>query len=366
MSQDNQFDKESIENIIGGSGVWIIITLVIVAVLGFKSFRMGEVSGEQVGVILDKMSGDMEVIEESGVKIYNSIIKEFFTLDKTVQTLDMTEDTRRGDRTGKDDLKVKTIDGSDVYLDLQVRYEIITKMADVVLRTSGPGENYKMKWMRDYVRSIARNCLGELTTEEFYDSSKRNEKSIKAKEIINKKIKKFGLIITDIGIPQTPHFYKEYEDMIKKKKLADQEELEEKSLALAAQQIQKTEIQIAENNKTVELTEARGIMKQSIIQAEAEGQRLEAQAKAYFEKIKVGADADLYKMKKQATGILAQKKAEAEGIQAMKQALEGEGGRNMVKMEYAKKLKYVTISAQPFSKESHIGRFEVNKQLGVK
>lgn len=363
MDQNNEFDADQIADILKGGGLWIILTILIIAILGFKTFRMGEVSGEQVGIVLDKTNGEMEVIPDSGVHVYNSIIKEFFVLDKTVQTIAMTEQVGRGDRGQKDDLKVKTIDGSDVYVDLQVRYQIIPEMADVVLTTSGPGELYKMKWMRDYVRSVSRNCLGELTTEDFYDSSKRDQKTNKAQKAINGLIKKYGLRVTDIGIPQTPHFYQAYEDMIKKKKLADQEKLQEQSLAQAASQKQKTEIQIGDNNKQVELARARGEKVKMVIEATAEAGKIKAEAKAYFQKIKVGADASLYKMEKESAGIFAKKKAEAEGIEELKKALEGEGGRNLVKMEYAKRLKGISISATPITKESHVGRFDINNNL---
>jgi len=276
----------------------------------------------------------------------------------------MTERIGRGDRSSKkDDLKVKTVDGSDVYVDLQVDYEIIAAKADTVVRTSGPGNAFMVKWVRDYVRSISRNSLGELTTEEFYDSSKRNSKVNKAKNEVNDKIREFGLRITDIRIPQRPHFYKAYEDMIKKKKLADQEELQEISQANAARQKQQTQIQIAQNNKQVELARAKGEKEQQIIQAKADGERRKAEATAYLNKIKVGADATLYKMQKAATAILPKRGAEAEGIEELKKALEGEGGRNMVKMEYAKRLRNVRISAIPITKEGHVGRFEINKKL---
>lgn len=367
MNQDNQGDLDPIVQILRGGGIWVILTIFIIAILGFKTFRMGEVTGEQVGVVLDKMTGEMKVIEASGVHIYNSITNEFFILDRTLQTISMTEALGRGNRRNKkDDLKVKTIDGSDVYVDLQVDYEIIASMADTVIRTSGPGDAFMHKWVRDYVRSISRNSLGELTTEEFYDSSLRNSKVNKAKKEVNDKIKNFGIRITDIRIPQRPHFYKAYEDMIKKKKLADQEELQEISQANAARQKQKTQIQIAENNKQVELARAKGEKEQQVIRARADGERRKAEAKAYAQKIKVGADASLYRMSKEATGILAKKKAEAEGIEELKRALEGEGGRNMVKMEYAKRLKNVTISGTPITKESHIGRFELKNNISGK
>ena len=63
-------------------------------------------------------------------------------------------------------------------------------------------------------------------------------------------------------------------------------------------------------------------------------------------------------MQKKAEATLAQKMAQAQGIEALKKALEGEGGRNMVKMEYAKKLKDLTITGQPYTVQSRTERFE--------
>jgi regulator of protease activity HflC (stomatin/prohibitin superfamily) len=234
-------------------------------------------------------------------------------------------------------------------------------MADVIIKTSGTEDAFKKKWARDYVRSEMRNCLGELTTEEFYDSSRREIKKNKAKKNINGILRKYGVEITDIVIPRKPHFYKEYEAMIKKKKLADQAVLEEKSKAQAAKQRQLTMIQVAVNRKNVAVEQFTGQMEQKIIKAEAEGERVKKSADAYYDKVTIGAQANLYEKQQQATGIMARKKAEAEGIERLKKALEGEGGGNMVKLEYAKKLKDIKITGKPFTIQGHIGKFEHNK-----
>jgi hypothetical protein len=43
---------------------------------------------------------------------------------------------------------------------------------------------------------------------------------------------------------------------------------------------------------------------------------------------------------------------------ALRKALEGEGGRNMVKMEYAKKLGEISFSAKPVMLQGQVNRFE--------
>jgi hypothetical protein len=302
-----------------------------------------------VGVLLNKVNGRLEVIAQSGVRIYNGITNEFYVLEKTLQTLDMT---------GQDSLKIKTIDGSDVYVALKVQYRITPEKANEVLSTSGPGGQYKIKWARDYVRSICRDHLGELTTEQFYDSSRRNAQIVKAKQEAKERLQRFGIQIDDIVIPQKPRFYAKYEELIKKKKLADQAVLEEQSKALAAVQIKETAKVDETAKKNVAVEQFRGEMQKKVIVAKAEAERVQRGADAYFKESTVGAEAEFYMLKQHAEATLARKKADAQGIEALKKALEGDGGRNMVKLEYAKKLKDLKISGQPYTVRSQTERFE--------
>ena len=349
---------EALKKILGSGLVPVAIAFVLIAALCFMTIRIDHVTGAQVGIMLDRFTGEITVVEESGAKIYNGIRHSFSVLDKTLQTLEMTEARGRGDRSGKDDLKIKTIDGSDVFVDIKVQYRIMPEEADLVVTSSGLRDNYKQKWARDYARSIGRNYLGELTTEEFYDASKRDAKLVLARNDLNKRLNPFGLNVDSIVIPQRPHFYAEYEAMIKKKKLADQAVLEEQSKALAAKQGQLTLIVQETNLKNVAVEQYEGSMRQKVIEAEAESNRLRKDAEAYYEQVTIAATAKLYEQIQTAEGITAQKAAEAEGISAMNEALSAPGGRNMVKLEYARKLQGITITGKPFTLEGHTERFE--------
>lgn len=358
-------ELKALQRMLGTSLIWLAVAFLLLAVLLFYSIRVGRVTGEEVGIMLNKISGKITVIPESGTRIYNGITNDFFVLDKTLQAIEMIDKSSRPEDLGKDSIKIKTIDGSDVYVDLKVQYRMNPDIADVVITTSGADNNYKVKWARDYARSICRNFLGELTTEEFYDTSKRDVKVILAHQEINKRLNPHGIIIDSIVIPQKPRFYQEYEEMIKKKKLADQAVLEEQSKAQAAKQKQQTLIVEETNKKNVAVEEYKGEMQQLIIAAKAEGEKVRKATDAYYDKVTIGAEASLYQMTQDASGILARKKAEAEGIDALRQALEGEGGRNLVKMEYARKLNDVIISGKPFTIEGTVERFEHLKEAGA-
>lgn len=361
MNQPYPPEFERLKKVAKSRAALPLFAFFLIIVLSVVTCRFGEISGEQVGILLNKVSGEMEVITQSGVKIYNGILSEFYTLDKTRNTLEMTEIANRGDRKGRDNLKIKTVDGSDVYIDIKAEYEIIPEKADIVLKTSGPGEIYKQKWMRDYVRSTCRNFLGKLTTEEFYDAGMRFDKTNSAKKVINELLVDFGLRLTTLTIPRNPRFYREYEEAIKTKKNEDQAVQEERSKALAAEQEKLQKIVTEKNLTNVTLKEFEGEMEKIVIRAKADARKVELEADAYFNKVTIEAEANFYQMKKTAEAILAKKSAEAKGIEEMKKALEGEGGRNMVMLEYAKNLKNVSIDGQPVKISGDLERFQHNK-----
>lgn len=350
-------ELEKLQQWLGGSLIWVILACILITAFFVRVIRIESVSGEEIGFLLSRITGNITVIDRSGKQIYNGLTKQFYVLDKTLQTYEMSE-AGRGRGSGRDDLKIKTVDGSDVYVDLKVQYRIDPNMAVEVLSTSGIGDNYKHKWARDYVRSISRNFLGALTTEEFYDSAKREHKTELAKQECNARLKQFGIIIDTIVIPRRPHFYEEYENMIKRKKEADQTVHAEQSRALAAKQNQQTLIVQETNKKNVAVEQFEGVMKQKLIEAEAAGERVRRGADAYWADRTISAGAMLYKRSQEAEGVLAMKTAEAAGIEAMRSALKGEGGLNMVKLEYAKRLQEMEITGKPFTIEGSIERFE--------
>ncbi len=336
----------------------VAIAFAVIALFCFTTIRIGHVTGEEVGVLLDRFTGEVTIIEQSGAKIYNGIRHHFSVIDKTLQTLEMTKNTRRGDRAGEDDIRIKTKDGSDVYVDVKVQYRIIPEAADLVAATSGPGDAFKQKWARDYSRTIVRNYLGELTTEEFYDSSKRDAKLVLAQNSMNERLNRFGIKIDNIVIPQRPRFYAAYEEMIKNKKGADQAVLEEQSKALAAKQKQNTMIVQETNRKNVAVEQFSGEMQQKLIQIKADAERGRKAADAYYQKVTINATANLYELEKSAEGILAKRTAEANGIRELNNALSAPGGRTMVKLEYARKLANMTFSGKPFVINGETSRFE--------
>jgi regulator of protease activity HflC (stomatin/prohibitin superfamily) len=347
-----------------GSLVILLLALICLIVFFLITFRVQRVSGTEVGIKVNNVTGDITVIAESGTNIYNGLLNSFHLLDMTVQRLEMVADPNRGERSNRDDLRIKTVDGSDVFLDLTINYQLRRDMVEEAVTTSGLGDAYKYKWVRDYSRSVCRAVFGEMTTEEFYDASVRNQKAQTAMEELNGLLKPYGLEVSSV-IAEKFSFHKEYEERIRAKKLADQEVEEQISKANAARQNQIFRVVEATKKKEVTLASYSGEMEKLIVEATAKAERDVRDAEAYVIDTQLGADATFYQRDKNSQGILVKAKAEGEALTALANAYQGIGGVNLVRRAYANKIGDMKITGQPFTVESKTERLSYQDEAAV-
>jgi len=324
--------------------------LLVWGVVIMSTFAMGNVKGDEVGILVNNYAGTIEVYPNSGTNIYNAITSDFLTLDKTEQTIEMTADPSRGDLRKSDFVKVKTIDGSNVNVDVTILYKMNRDAKSIkrIISESGLGNAYKQKWVRDYSRSICRHELGKLTTEDFYKSTLRTERAEASKKRLNEMLNIHGIKITSVQI-QDFNFYAEYEAKIKEKKLADQEVQEQISQAKAATERKEKRINERKAVRDVAIANYIGDLKTVLLKAQAEAEKAKREADAYYYETTQKAKADLYKRQKEAKSIIAKRTAEAQGLTNLCKALAGKGGKNMVLLEYAKKLSGLTLMGQPYT-----------------
>ncbi|MBT4758735.1 MAG: hypothetical protein HOO08_10135 [Opitutae bacterium] len=347
-----------------GSLALLLIALAVMSIFLVVSFRVQRVSGTEVGIKVNNVTGDITVIEKSGTNIYNGLLNSFHLLDMTVQRLEMVADPNRGERSNRDDLRIKTVDGSDVFLDLTINYQLRRDMVEETVTTSGLGDAYKYKWVRDYSRSVCRAVFGEMTTEEFYDASVRNQKAQMAMEELNKLLKSYGIEVSSV-IAEKFSFHPEYEERIRAKKLADQEVEEQISKANAARQNQIFRVVEATKKKEVFLATYSGEMQKLIVEATANAERDVLDAEAYVIDTQLGADAKFYQRDKNSQGILVKAKAEGEALTALANAYQGIGGMNLVRRAYASKVGNMKITGQPFTIESKTERLSYKDEAAV-
>jgi regulator of protease activity HflC (stomatin/prohibitin superfamily) len=331
------------------AALWIAASIlaVVVAWSSLERVREGE-----VGVLVNNVSGSISVEEQVGYRLVIPWMFSFYRLDRRVRSISLSEQGGGGFDAG-DAVKIKTSDGSNVALDIQATYRLLPGSAAEVLRDAGPGEAFGELWVRSAVRAIAAREFGKLTTEQVYDATLRNERAQSALTALNEELAPRGIEVV-VLVPQDFRFYKEYEEIIKKKKLADQEVEEQQAQARLALEEQNKQVGAAKHASTAKIKTAEG-----------EADKVRADADGYLQRVRLDAEAALVTATKKAEGTLAVGLAEAQGMTEAARALSGPGGVNLVAVEYAKQLGRINFTGVPVTQDGHMGQLRLQNAAGA-
>jgi regulator of protease activity HflC (stomatin/prohibitin superfamily) len=250
---------------------------------------------------------------------------DFSVYDVGVQNLSMLRAQVEGDRQGDDAVRFKTVDGNDISVDVTIAWTIPPEKTPYVRQFVGKNtQEVGDKLVRPTSRTVVRDVLNQLTSEEFYQADKRSALTEEARARLNRVLEPEGVHVEQVLLGEHK-FNPQYEQTIGDKKVAEQEASRLLSETEAAGEEMKRDLEKAKGEVSKQIETARG---------EAEKRHLEADA-IYFEK------------DKQAEAILAEKKAHAEGLLAQAKAMSGAGGRSMVKMQVADALAGKTLVFVP-------------------
>lgn len=328
----------------------IIIGIIVGGIYGGKELSWKEIAADEVAVVVNNLTGGIKFINRAGAVLYYPFIQDIYVLDKREQILKMTAAEIDEKHPQGNPLMVKSIDGGDVVLDLLIHYMLRPEYAVYVVQNTGVGDIFKQKWLYDYSRTICYYCYGELTLDEFPIASKRDIKAQKAKEEINKMLEIHGFTVTSIDLSDY-RYYREYAEKIQERRLADKEVEEQKTRAEAAKENQRRVVVEETKKLEVEVARFRGECDKRIMDARGSGEAKKQDADAYLIRARFEADAEYERLAKEADAILAALKTEAEGVRLLRNALEGEGGRNLVRLEYAKRLKQAIVRSTPIVRQ---------------
>ena len=306
------------------------VTIFILIVNGCVPHQTGE---NEVGVRTKKIAlwgkkGVEEKVYEPGITyFFLPFINDWHTFNLKLQNLEFSYDERRGDRSVKDDLLFKTIDGNDISLDMTIAYRIDRKKAYLILQNVAENDKeLKEKIVRTISRSKPRDIFGELKTEEFYDANKREAQSLKAKEVLQKIMEPMGIIVENV-YTNDYRFNNKYQKAIEDKKIADQLVEKNKSAQHATEEEYKRKLE-----------DAKGDVNKMIADVDGEFQKAKIEVDAYFEKQKLIAEA-----------IKTEGIAEAKGITEMNKAMASAGGEALVKLRIAEAIQGKKIILLPVS-----------------
>lgn len=293
--------------------------LVLLALLGCvpHSVESTEVGVRVANVGLLGPPGVVEEIYPPGATyFFPPVINSWFVYDVGLQNLTMKADRSSTDGPGGEAIAFKTADGNDITVDVTVAWRVVPEKAPYLLQFVGPHTRaVEARLVRPVVRTLLRDVLNDLRSEQYYDAEVRFQKADQARRVCNHYLEPEGVTIDQVLLGEH-QFNPAYEQVIKDKTVADQEAARLRSETEAAREQMRRELEVAKGEVNQSIEEARG---------EASKRQL-------------AADATFIQRQSEAEALLAEARARTEGLRAQARALSGAGGRNMVKVKVAEAL----------------------------
>lgn len=306
-----------------------------------------EVGVKTVNIALWGERGVQPQPYSAGTHFYNPLLSDFMKFDKSEKKLEMssaaTGTAARGSRgtAASGELRLKTSDGNNVWIAATIIWQIDQTRAILVIENVGRSDREVVETIvLPESRSVIRTVLGELTTEQFYDSSARDTKADLAEQILRERLDPYGLLVRSVLV-RDYHFSPQYEATILKKQIAEEQAKTNQKSTLAAIEDAKRKLRAAEGEAFKAIATADGAKKKVVLEAGAQ----------------------LYTKQKGAEAILAEKKAEAQGTKELADALGGAGGRNLIALEAARAIQGKRIIMLPMGGGT-INFADMDKLLG--
>lgn len=303
----------------------------------------GVTTSTEVGVrtslfgILEKR-GSAQVYEPGGVYFFLPIVNHWTTLPINQQNLLMNANVAEGDRPVPDDITFKTKDGNNVHIDVNLMWRIDPKQAShLVFHVGQSVEEIKERVVRPVSRSVIRDVFNQITSEEYYHVTAKNQVAQKARDAVAKALEPYGVLVDMLQVQQH-RFDTEYQGAINAQKQAeaDVQTLEEQQKNIVAQKKSELEAKRAQWNQQLE--DSLGV-----------AGRLRNEADAYYQT-----------KSNEAKAIVAVAQAEAEGVRKEAEALSKLGGDAYVKMQVSQMLAKKRILIVP---GSNVSTMDVNTMV---
>ncbi len=225
---------------------------------------------------------------------------------------------------GRNNIRIKSADGNDIWLDVTVTYQIMENRAPALLQKVGKRMAEIERVVGVETRGAMRQVMGSLETRDFYQSVARERKLDEAFKLLNQKLNPLGLKINSLNINQF-RFLPEYEDLLRERALADQKRQEYEELALAG-----------EKEREAKIAKAKG-----------DADAMRALSGGIKQRLELEGEAELYSRRQEALGAEAELLNQAEGLRQLTFSLAGPGGDNLVAAELARVLRGKKIILVP-------------------
>jgi regulator of protease activity HflC (stomatin/prohibitin superfamily) len=324
-------------------GLKIMIAVVVLITLFYNLFfvyvRPDEYGIKVVRIGLNR--GVQKEVYHAGLTfLLPFALQQMYLLPKGIQVLELTNFPQTAAKEARKDraAHIQTSDGFFVDVDVSMLYHI--KDPYLVFTTIGPGRLFEDNGIIPKAEPALKETLGKLTTEEFYNSPMRVQKTEEAKETLNNVLNSKGIEVDQVLV----RYFKyspEIQKNIEEKKLQDQMVFTNQAAARAAR----------------EEAALKKIVQEGMVISAVEIEK----GKAYVTR-KI-AEKDLYVRSKKAEADLLVKLAEAERVRLKNEALKGSGSERMVGLKMADVYKGLDIIILPSDGPNGVNPLNLNKAM---
>jgi hypothetical protein len=307
----------------------------------------------EVGVKFNKLTRSLEIMEPGANYFFMPVVNDWKKYDVSLRNLAMTASVNSGDRQGKDDLRFKTRDGSDIDADVTIRWRIDpTQVKEIWMHVAPSTDEVQDRLVRPQARAYVRDVLNRLNSEDFYNPTLRFAAASDATKVLGDRLRSHGVIVEQVLVGDFS-FKPEYQRLINARKEAEKTAEKLEAEILATREANQANLQ----SKVAELTDTL------------------TRAEGGFEQAKRNADAYLVQRQQGAQAIFAEKTAQAEGIRKERNALNSSAGDAYVNLQLIDALQKkeirqipklpngnIIIDGNKLLQQLGVTRYEINRQ----
>jgi len=331
--------------------VGVIVAIVCLFTLGTS------VQTTEVGIVVNNVTGTKSTYGNGGMVFHLPWgLSSVYKIDKSQRIIQLVHGSDVPDR---NEVRVKTNDGSNISIDISISFQVKTAMAAEVYRDLDDEKNIE-DILISLVRSEVRDHFGRLSTLEIAEANLRTPKLKTIEEGLRAKMEPLGLEICAVTA-QNFTFNAEYDKTIKERKEADQILANQGDYQAAADQERNRMEAEAKRDKETAIEQMKGDLAKKLVEAKGEATRTltKANQEAYQEQRQ--GEIALQTAQQEALALKIEGTKKAEAAQQMIAAYDA-GGDGLMREALAKLYAGVTITARPYSPSDRVDRMQYGVQ----
>jgi len=300
---------------VGGQKPTALVVAILVIVAMVYNLLLVYVGPAEYGIKQVKIGikrGIQEKVYTTGLHLVLPGMEVMHTFPRNLQVFELNNFPTQYTRLNRYEKAayIQTSDGFFVSVDVAIMYKIVDPY--LLITTVGPGRAFEDGGLIPKAEPVLKEALGELSTEEFYNSPLRVEKTMKAQEMLSKELKPYGIQVEEVLVRYFT-YSEEIQKNIEAKKLQDQLVFKNQAERRAAEEGAKLQKVVSEGEALI---------------------RVKLQEGEAFQVTRL-AERDLYVRTKHANGDLLVKLADAKKTELKNAAVRGAGSERMVGLKMA-------------------------------